>query len=131
MFAAINPPEPGWNLFSRQQDVQLGKEAAQQVEQQKHVIHNSEVSRYLSNLGQKLAKSKYAGDWPYTFQLVADKSINAFSLPGGPVFANTGLIEAADNEAQLAGVLAHEMAHVALRHGTNQASKKTWCRFRP
>jgi hypothetical protein len=122
--AAINPPEPGWNLFSPQQDVQLGQEAKQQVEQQMRVIHNSQVSRYLSTIGQKLAKSKYAGNWPYSFELVGDKNINAFSLPGGPVFVNTGLIEAAENEAQLAGVLAHEMAHVALRHATNQASKK-------
>ena len=58
-----------------------------------------------------------------TFEFVADKNINAFSLPGGPVFVNTGLIAAAENEAQLAGVLAHEMSHVRLRHATNQASK--------
>jgi hypothetical protein len=121
--AAIEPPRPGWNLFSPKQDVQLGKEAQSQVERQMHVVHNSEVSRYLSSLGQKLARSRYAGNWPYSFGLVEDKSINAFSLPGGPIYVNTGLIEAADNEAQLAGVLAHEMSHIALRHGTNQASK--------
>ncbi len=123
LFAAIEPPKPGWNLFSAQQDVQLGKEAQAQVERQMHVIHSSEVSRYLSDLGHRLAQSKYAGNWPYTFELVADKNINAFSLPGGPVYVNTGLIEAADNEAQLAGVLAHEMSHIELRHATNQASK--------
>ncbi len=122
-FGAIQVPKPGWNLFSRQQDMQLGKEAQQQVQQKMNVVHNSEVSRYLSELGQKLARSKYAGNWPYTFELVADKNINAFSLPGGPIYINTGLIAAAENEAQLAGVLAHEMSHVQLRHATNQASK--------
>jgi beta-barrel assembly-enhancing protease len=121
--AAINPPKPGFNLFSTQQDVQLGKETRTQVERTMPVVHNTEVAAYLKSLGERLAQSKYAGNWPYTFGLIADKNINAFSLPGGPVYINTGTIAAADNEAQLAGVLAHEMAHVALRHGTNQASK--------
>jgi Zn-dependent protease with chaperone function len=123
-FAAVNPPKPGWNLFSRQQDVQLGQEASAQVEQKMQVIHNSEVSQYLSELGQRLARSQYAGQWPYRFSLVSDKSVNAFALPGGPMYVNTGLIAAAENEAQLAAVMAHEMSHVALRHGTNQASKQ-------
>jgi predicted Zn-dependent protease len=122
--AQIQAPHPGWNLFSPQQDVQLGREAAQQVEQQQPVIHNSEINGYLTAIGQKLAHTKYAGEYPYTFGLVADKNINAFSLPGGPVYVNTGLIAVADNEAQLAGVLAHEMSHVTLRHATNQASKQ-------
>ena len=64
-----------------------------------------------------------ADEYPYSFKVVNDQSINAFALPGGPTFVNTGLIAAADNEAQLAGVMAHEISHVALRHGTNQASK--------
>jgi hypothetical protein len=122
-FSDINPPKPGWNLFSAEQDVQLGKEAQAQVEKQMVVVHNSDVTNYLKGIGQKLARSEYAGKWPYTFGLVADKNINAFSLPGGPIYVNTGTIAAADNEAQLAGVLAHEMSHIVLRHATNQASK--------
>lgn len=122
--AQVHPPKPGWNLLSPQQDVQLGKEAATEVEQKYPVIHNSEVNGYLTTIGQKLAHTKYAGDYPYTFGLIADKAVNAFSLPGGPVYVNTGLIEAADNEAQLAGVLAHEMSHITLRHATNQMSKQ-------
>ena len=118
----INPPKPGWNLFSKDQDIQLGKEAAAQVEKQYVVVNDPEVTAYLNALGQKLAKSKYAGDFPFTFRLVADESINAFALPGGPMFVHTGLIKAADNEGQLMGVLAHEMSHVALRHGTHQAT---------
>lgn len=122
--AAVNPPKPGWNLFSPQQDVQLGQEASAQVEQKMRVIHNSEVSRYLTEVGQRLAHTQYAGNWPYRFSLVEDKTVNAFALPGGPMYVNSGLIAAAENEAQLAAVMAHEMSHVALRHGTNQASKQ-------
>jgi Zn-dependent protease with chaperone function len=123
-WAQIHPPQPGWNLLSPQQDVQLGKEAASEVEQKYPVIHNSEVNSYLTSIGEKLAHTKYAGDFPYTFGLIADKAINAFSLPGGPVYVNTGLMDAAKNEAQLAGVLAHEMSHITLRHATNQMSKQ-------
>lgn len=120
--AKVNPPKPGWNLFSKDQDIQLGKEAAAQVEKQYVVVNDPEVTSYLNTLGGKLAKSKYAGDFPFTFKLVADDSINAFALPGGPMFVHTGLIKAAENEGQLVGVLAHEMSHVALRHGTHQAT---------
>ncbi len=123
-FAAIQQPKPGWNLFSAKQDVQLGKEAQGQVEQKMPVVHNSEVSQYLTSIGQRLARSHYAADWPFTFGLLADKNVNAFSLPGGPIYVNTGTIAACDNEAQLAGVLAHEMSHIVLRHATNQASKR-------
>lgn len=118
----INPPKPGWNLFSKDQDIQLGRENAAQVEKQYVVVKDPEVTAYLNNLGGRLAKSKYAGDFPYTFKLVSDDSINAFALPGGPMFVHTGLIKAADTEGQLVGVLAHEMSHVSLRHGTHQAT---------
>ena len=118
----INPPKPGWNLFSKDQDIQLGRENAIQVEKQYVVVNDPEVTGYLNNLGGRLAKSKYAGDFPFTFKLVSDDSINAFALPGGPMFVHTGLIKAAENEGQLVGVLAHEMSHVALRHGTHQAT---------
>jgi predicted Zn-dependent protease len=68
-------------------------------------------------------RSPHASDFPYTFKVVADDTVNAFALPGGPMFIHTGLILAVDNDAQLAGVMAHEISHVALRHGTNQVSK--------
>ncbi len=115
---------PGFNLFSRDHDVQLGKEAQQEVEKQVPVVHNApELERYVSDLGAKLARASQAPDYPYNFHVVADKNINAFALPGGPVYVNTATISAAANEAQLAGVMAHEISHVALRHSTNQASK--------
>ncbi len=119
----IKEPKPGWNLFSKDQDIQLGREAAAEVEKQYTVVNNPEVVQYLNMIGGKLAKSKRAGDFPYFFKLVADDSINAFALPGGPMYVHTGLIKAAENEGQIAGVLAHEMSHVAMRHGTNQATK--------
>jgi hypothetical protein len=114
---------PGFNLFSKDQDIQLGREAAAKVEEKAQVIRDPRVQDYINRIGQKLAAQPQAGGFPFTFKVVNDPSINAFALPGGPTFINTGLIVAADNEAQLAGVMAHEMSHVALRHGTNQVSK--------
>lgn len=121
--AQLHEFKPGFNLFSRDQDIQLGKEAAASVEKQAEVIKDQELNAYVSSIGSKLAAQPQADQYPYTFKVVNDPSINAFALPGGPAFVHTGLIAAVDNEAQLAGVLAHEITHVALRHGTNQASK--------
>ena len=115
--------KPGWNLFSKEQDVQLGREAAAQVEQQLPIVRDANIQRYVESIGRRLASAPEADRYPYTFKVVNEGSINAFALPGGPTYVHTGLIKAAENEAQLAGVMAHEIAHVALRHGTNQASK--------
>ncbi|MBI3665667.1 MAG: M48 family metalloprotease [Acidobacteria bacterium] len=116
--------KPGFNLFSREQDVQLGREAQQQVEKQVRVAHDQpELENYISKLGLKLSKLSTAPDFPYNFHLVADKNVNAFALPGGPLYVHTATIAAAGNEAQLAGVMAHEISHVALRHSTHQASR--------
>jgi len=116
---------PGFNLFSKDQDVQLGKESAAEVRKQMTVINDTVLTNYVNRVGKRLANSPEARDsgYPFTFEVVADPTINAFALPGGPMFINTGLLKAVDNEAQLAGVMGHEMSHVILRHGTNQASK--------
>ena len=114
---------PGWNLFSPEQDVQLGRGAAKEIEQQVEGVKDKQLTAYVARIGDRLAKASQAPDYPYTFKVVADKSINAFALPGGPIYVHTGLIAAADNESQLAGVVAHEIAHVALRHSTSRASK--------
>lgn len=114
---------PGWNLFSKEQDVQLGKEASVEIEKQVQVVDDKQLSPFVERIGKKLAAHAQDNDYPFTFKLVADESINAFALPGGPTYVHSGLIAAADNEAQLAGVMAHEIGHVVLRHGTNQASK--------
>jgi beta-barrel assembly-enhancing protease len=116
---------PGFNLFSKDQDVQLGKESAAQVRKQMPVIRDPVLTEYVNRVGRRLADSQEAREsgFPFSFEVVADPSINAFALPGGPMFIHTGLLKAVDNEAQLAGVMGHEMSHVILRHGTNQASK--------
>jgi beta-barrel assembly-enhancing protease len=86
-------------------------------------LQNNYLQQYIDQIGTRLARQPGADAYPYQFTVLNQESINAFALPGGPVYVNKGLIEAADNEAQLAGVVAHEISHVALRHGTSQASK--------
>jgi Zn-dependent protease with chaperone function len=116
-------PKPGWNLFSKQQDVELGREYAQQVEKRMTVVQDKELTDYVNRLGMRLVRQGQLDDYPYYFKVVQEDSINAFALPGGPMYIHTGLIGAVENEAQLAGVLAHELSHVVLRHGTHQATK--------
>jgi predicted Zn-dependent protease len=123
-FADLKNLKPGFNLFSSQQDIEVGREAAAQVAREQPIVRNSELNNYLTSLVQRLGRSPHAGtEFPFSVQAISDKNINAFALPGGPLFVYTGLISLADNEAQLAGVLAHEMSHIRLRHGTSQASK--------
>jgi Zn-dependent protease with chaperone function len=114
-----------WNMYSPQTDVQLGKKNAELMEQHFPLCNDPKVDDYLTRLGLRLvAKLPTRGvQYPWEFHCVNDKSINAFALPGGYVFVNRGAIEASDNEAQLAAVMGHELSHVALRHGTAQASK--------
>jgi Zn-dependent protease with chaperone function len=116
--------KPGTNVFSPQQDIDLGREAAKEAETQLELINSPSASAYISALGSQLAsKAPNEYKFPFYFKIVNDKSINAFALPGGPVYVHRGAIEAADNEAQIAGVIGHEIGHVILRHGTNQATK--------
>ncbi len=113
--------------ITRDQEIQLGKESAAEVERTMEVIQNPEIESWLNQIGQSLARQPQANAYPYYFKLINDESINAFALPGGPMFVHTGLIRAAADEGQVAGVLAHEMSHVALRHGVAQMSKaQTW-----
>jgi beta-barrel assembly-enhancing protease len=114
-----------WNIYSPQADVNLGKQNAKLMEQHLPLCNDGKVDEYLTQLGLRLvAKLPTRGvQYPWEFHCINDKSVNAFALPGGYVFVNRGAIEASDNEAQLAAVMAHELSHVALRHGTAQASK--------
>ncbi len=116
--------KPGFNIFSADQDVEMGRQVAAEADRELPIMNNRRVTDYVNTLGQRLAARAPGNSYPYQFKVVNDKAINAFALPGGFVYINRGTIEAADNEAQLAGVIAHEIAHVSLRHGTNQASKQ-------
>ena len=115
--------KPGWNMFSPQQDVEVGQQVSPDAERQLPMLGNSRVDNYANDLGRRLAVKAPGEKYPYRFKVVNDRAINAFALPGGPIYINRGVIDAADDESQLSGVLAHEISHVALRHGTNQASK--------
>lgn len=117
--------KPPWNMYSPQTDVQLGKRTAEILERHVVLCNDPKVDAYLTQLGLRLAaKLPTRGiQYPWEFHCVNSKEINAFALPGGFVFVNRGAIEVSDNEAQLAAVMAHELSHVVLRHGTAQASK--------
>ncbi len=115
--------KPGFNLFSPQQDVEVGQQSAVEAEKQLPILGEARATEYLNRLGKALSAQAPGERYPYTFKVVNASDINAFALPGGPIYVNRGTIEAAQSEAELAGVVAHEIAHVALRHGTNQASK--------
>jgi len=117
--------KPGIDKYSPEQDVELGRKAALEVERKMPMCNDPKVDAYLTALGHRLIEhlNTHGVDYPWEFHSVNDKAVNAFALPGGFVFINRGAIEASDNEAQLAAVMAHELAHVALRHGTNQATK--------
>ena len=104
--------------------MQLGKEAEAKIFTTMPVVHSKEVDAYLARLGARLQKSRRAGKFPFSYHLIYDKNINAFALPGGPIFVNTATVLATENEGQLVGVLAHEMSHVALRHSTHEASRR-------
>ena len=118
-------PDPGQPGMSRQQQEQLGLQAVGEVYQQMPVLPDSSpATRYVQELGRKLQAVIPADrSWPYQFHVIPAADINAFALPGGPIFVNLGTIQAADNEAELAGVLAHEMSHVYMQHSAKQAPK--------
>jgi Zn-dependent protease with chaperone function len=121
--AARTQLKPGWNLFSPQQDVQIGQRLSRQAQRQMPMLNDPRVDDYLNRLGHRLSEHAPGYRFPYQYRCVNSAAINAFALPGGFIYINRGVIEAADDEAQLAAVMAHETSHIALRHGTNQASK--------
>ncbi|MEW6493321.1 MAG: M48 family metallopeptidase [Cyanobacteriota bacterium] len=107
--------------ISDRQEVAIGKQINNQlVSKEIRLYRNSEINRYVQGIGQRLAQQSKRPDIPYTFQVVNDKSINAFATMGGFVYLNTGLIAAADNEAELASVMSHEIAHIVARHSIQQ-----------
>ena len=115
------------NKYSVQDDVQLGRQAAQQAEQQFPLLRDAEIQGYVEDVGRRLVaaipQQFRHPEFQYYFKVVNARDINAFALPGGPMYVNRGMIESARTEGEMAGVMAHEISHVALRHGTAQATK--------
>ncbi len=110
--------------ISDQQEVQLGQRINQQVVEQVNISQNRRLNRYLDGIGQRLVTESGRSQLPYTFQVVEDDSINAFATMGGFVYINTGLMKTADNEAELASVVSHEIAHIVGRHAVKQMRQR-------
>ena len=112
----------GVNFYSIEKEIALGKGLAQEVERQAKIIDDPVISEYVNRLGQNLVRNSDA-KVPFTIKVIDTEEVNAFALPGGFFFVNSGLVLKADSEAELAGVMSHEIAHVAARHGTRQATR--------
>src|SRR5690348_1412728 len=112
----------GVNFYSLEKEIALGKQLAQEVERQSKIIDDPIIAEYVNRVGQNLVRNSDA-KVPFTIKVLDTEEINAFALPGGFFFVNSGLLLKADSESELAGVMAHEIAHVAARHGTKQATR--------
>lgn len=124
-WARYEPPPPCRNPFTPEQEVTEGAKVAAKVYQVMPVLPESDpVARYVTQLGAHLVQHAPGAKWPYSFHVVASSDVNAFALPGGAVFVNLGTIQAAQTEAQLAGVMSHEISHVILRHATCNIGKQ-------
>ena len=110
-------------LVSVPEEIEVGKAADRQVRTELPVLHDATLTAYVTQVGRRLARVAPGPKYPYRFAVVNQSDINAFALPGGPVWINRGALQAATNEAQVAGVLAHEIAHVAQRHAADQLTK--------
>ena len=118
-------PTHGFDLFSAQEEVQAGQQASAEANKQLPLLSESDpVTQYIKRLGANLASHAPGEKWPYNFHVVNQKEINAFAMPGGPVYINLGTIQAADNEAEVAAVMSHEISHVVQRHSTRAATRQ-------
>jgi predicted Zn-dependent protease len=115
--------KPGFNVFSLQQEAEIGRQSAVEAERQLPILQDRYAESYVNQLISTLAAGIQGTRFPFQARIVNSNEINAFALPGGYMYVNRGLIQAARTEGQLAGVLAHEMSHVVLRHGTHNASR--------
>ena len=116
------------NMISLEKEIALGKSLAQEVEKTVKLLNDPEINEYVNRVGQNLVRNSDA-KVPFTIKVVDSDEINAFALPGGFFYVNSGLVTAADEESELAGVMAHEIAHVAARHGTEQYTKGTIAQY--
>lgn len=113
------------SLISVNDEIALGRQAQQEVRRQVPELRDSLVDSYVTSLGRRLAAHADGPRYPYSFDVANYREVNAFALPGGPVWIHRGAIDAAESESQLAGVLAHEIAHIANRHSAGQLTKGT------
>ena len=115
------------NRFSPAQDVELGRRAAAELRRELPIVRDRQTENYVGRIGERLVAAipgrLRQPQFRYTFQVVDRRDINAFALPGGPIFVNRGMLDAARNDGEVAGVIAHELSHVVLRHATAQATK--------
>jgi hypothetical protein len=115
--------KPGFNVFSAQQDVEIGRQSAAEAERQMPLLNDRNTQRTVESIFERLTAAAPGEKYPYQIRVVNVRDINAFALPGGFTYVNRGVLTSARTEGEVAGVLAHEIAHVALRHGTNNATK--------
>ena len=113
------------NWYSLETEIRMGKEYSQQVEASVKMVQDPVITEYVNRIGQNLVRNSDA-QVPFTIKVIDSDEVNAFALPGGFFYVNSGLILAADEEAELAGVMAHEIAHVAARHATRQVTRAQW-----
>src|SRR5205823_7662272 len=129
LLATQTPVTPPENKYTPAQDVELGRNAAAEARRQLPVMVDDEATSYLEGIGHRLVaaipRELQHPEFRYSFELVNVREINAFALPGGPMFVNRGMIQTARTEGEIAGVMAHELSHVVLRHGTAQATRAT------
>ena len=116
------------NWYSLEKEIRMGKQYAMQVEQSVKLVQDPVVNEYVNRIGQNLVRNSDA-KVPFTIKVIDSDEINAFALPGGFFYVNSGLILAADNESELAGVMAHEIAHVGARHATRQMTRAQLANF--
>jgi predicted Zn-dependent protease len=119
----------GFTIVSVAQEIEIGREENAQIRKQMAELRDPQVSAYITRIGQRLARAAPGAKYPYSFTVANYREINAFSLPGGPVWINRGVLHAAGNESQVAGVLAHEIAHIAQRHAADQMTKAVLARW--
>jgi beta-barrel assembly-enhancing protease len=120
---ALAAPALALSLISVKQEVEIGRQAQQQIKRDVPEVRDAAVTEYVASIGRRLASRAGGPGYPYSFSVANYREINAFALPGGPVWIHRGAIQAAATEAQLAGVLAHEIAHIAQRHAADQMTK--------
>ena len=116
------------NWYSLETEIRMGKQYAMQVEQSVKLVQDPVVNEYVNRIGQNLVRNSDA-QVPFTIKVIDSDEVNAFALPGGFFYVNSGLILAADEEAELAGVMAHEISHVAARHGMRQMTRANWAQI--